>query len=402
METIEVMIEAAPSPSPRNSVFEVVERKGLGHPDTICDALAEALSARLCQFYLERFGLILHHNVDKALLCGGSAQPAFGGGEVVEPMDIILSGRATRQYKGVDVPVEDLAQACVRDWLRDHFHALDPHRHVRVRCMIRPGSAELVELFARQQERGVLLANDTSCGVGFAPLSPLESAVLATERRLNQPSVKAEMPETGEDIKVMGVRRDNRLQLTVACAFVDRYVSDPDDYAAKKSRLLRLARDTATEASGYPVDVTVNSGDEPDRSNFYLTVTGTSAESGDDGEVGRGNRANGLITPFRPMTMEAAAGKNPMTHVGKLYNVAAQRIAALVAQIDGIAGAECCLVSQIGRPVDNPAAVLLRLAPEAGCGLDESRPDAELAARDGIAQIPGLWKELVHGDIPVF
>jgi S-adenosylmethionine synthetase len=268
--------------------------------------------------------------------------------------------------------------------------------------MIRPGSAELVELFARQQERGVLLANDTSCGVGFAPLSPLESAVLATERRLNQASVKREMPEIGEDIKVMGIRRDNRLQLTVACAFVDRHVSDADDYAAKKSRLRRLARDTATEASGYPVDVTVNAGDEPARNNFYLTVTGTSAESGDDGEVGRGNRANGLITPFRPMTMEAAAGKNPMTHVGKLYNVAAQRIAALVAQIDGIAGAECCLVSRIGRPVDDPAAVLLRLAPETGYGLDDCRRDAEQAARDGIAQIPGLWKELVHGDIPVF
>jgi S-adenosylmethionine synthetase len=69
---------------------------------------------------------------------------------------------------------------------------------------------------------------------------------------------------------------------------------------------------------------------------------------------------------------------------------------------DGIEGAECCLVSRIGRPVDDPAAVLLRLAPETGYGLDDCRRDAELAARDGIAQIPGLWKELVHGDIPVF
>ena len=61
---------------------EVVERKGIGHPDTICDALAETLSRNLCQEYQRRFGEILHHNVDKALLCGGRAAAAFGGGRI--------------------------------------------------------------------------------------------------------------------------------------------------------------------------------------------------------------------------------------------------------------------------------------------------------------------------------
>ena len=97
---------------------EVVERKGLGHPDSICDALAEAFSVSLCRCYRERFGIILHHNVDKALLRGGSARPAFGGGQVVEPIEIFLAGRATTTYKGVDVPVAELAietsRACPR------------------------------------------------------------------------------------------------------------------------------------------------------------------------------------------------------------------------------------------------------------------------------------------------
>ena len=397
------MIEPAPAPSPGDSGLEVVERKGLGHPDTICDALADALSVRLCQFYLDHFGLILHHNVDKALLCGGVAHPAFGGGEVVEPMEIILSGRATRHFQGVDVPVDDLAESCVHSWFHTNFRTLDPDRHVRVRSMIRPGSAELVEIFARQQEKGVLLANDTSCGVGFAPLSPLESTVLAIEKHLNQPAVKREMPEIGEDIKVMGVRRGNRLQITLACAFVDQYVASPAEYADKKTRVANLARDVARRESGCPAEIMVNTGDDPDKQNFYLTVTGTSAESGDDGEVGRGNRTNGLITPFRFMTMEATAGKNPMTHVGKLYNVAAQRIASdVVASVEHIDGAACCLVSQIGRPVDDPATVLLRLTPEQGHGLDDVKRDAEQTARDGIKHIPDLWKELAHGDIPLF
>ena len=68
----------------------------------------------------------------------------------------------------------------------------------------------------------------------------------------------------------------------------------------------------------------VNALDDPkasDESGIYLTVTGLSAEQGDDGEVGRGNRVNGLITPSRAMSLEAAAGKNAVAHVGKLYNL---------------------------------------------------------------------------------
>ena len=61
------------APSPESLPFEIVERKGLGHPDTICDALTENLSRALSRVYLERFGAILHHNVDKVLLCGGAA-----------------------------------------------------------------------------------------------------------------------------------------------------------------------------------------------------------------------------------------------------------------------------------------------------------------------------------------
>ena len=400
---MDVVIEQNSLSFPGNSAFEVVERKGLGHPDTICDALAETLSVRLCRFYLERFGAILHHNVDKALLCGGASKPAFGGGEVIEPIEIILAGRATRRFRGVDVPVEELARDCVRSWFREHFHALDPDRHVRVRCMIRPGSADLVELFARQHAEGILLANDTSCGVGFAPFTALETMVSATEEALNRPEAKRDRPEIGEDIKVMGIRERDRIRLTLACAFIDRHVSDVGDYLEKKNGVAALAADAANVAGGRSADIEVNTGDDPATRSLYLTVTGTSAEAGDDGEAGRGNRANGLITPFRWMTMEAAAGKNPVTHVGKLYNVAARRIAtAAVESVDGLGAAECCLVSQIGRPVDDPAVLLLRLTPERGVGLDAVRASTEEIARDHVKRIPRLWKELTDGAIQLY
>ena len=79
---------------------EIVERKGLGHPDSICDALAETFSRNLCREYRRRFGEVLHHNVDKALLCGGSAAPAFGGGTVLSPINIYLAGRGSSCSEG--------------------------------------------------------------------------------------------------------------------------------------------------------------------------------------------------------------------------------------------------------------------------------------------------------------
>lgn len=209
--------------------MEVVERKGLGHPDTLCDGLAENLSVALSRYYLERFGTILHHNVDKGLLVGGAARPSFGGGSVLEPIELYLCGRATAEFRGVEVPVDELAVETSRAWLRARIRHLDPERHVRILPRIRPTSPGLAALFLRQQAAGAPLANDTSCGVGYAPLDVLERSVLAVERRLNDPATKQGCPFIGEDIKVMGVRRGESIALTVACAFVDRHVADLAD-----------------------------------------------------------------------------------------------------------------------------------------------------------------------------
>ena len=126
---------------------EVVEHKGVGHPDTMCDALAESFGVALARFYRERFGSLLHYNVDKALLSGGAARPAFGGGEVVAPIQVFLAGRATREVRGVRVPVDEIAEESSKAWVRDHMHALDPDRHVVWKCLVRGGSSDLVDLF---------------------------------------------------------------------------------------------------------------------------------------------------------------------------------------------------------------------------------------------------------------
>jgi S-adenosylmethionine synthetase len=372
---------------------EIVERKGGGHPDTLCDALAEEVSLSLSRFYRERFGFVLHHNVDKVLLRGGSARPAFSGGEVDEPIELYLAGRATREYRGVSIPVDQLALGACRSWLSANMHALDADRHVRVHCLVRPGSRALVELFERQRREGApQLANDTAIGVGFAPLTPLESAVLAAELSVRERAA----PERGEDVKVMGVRVGARSSLTVACAFVGGHLRDLDAYLAARARTAENVRAAATAALGLEPAVEVNTADDPAAGSVYLTVTGTSAEAGDDGQTGRGNRANGLITPARPMTIESFAGKNPTTHVGKLYNVAATRIAeALVSEIEGAREAHVLLVSRIGTPIEEPQVVHVRLRAETPARVAEVAPRAKEITRHHLAEISSLWELLL-------
>ena len=325
-----------------DNVVEVVERKGLGHPDTICDALAEMLSRNLCREYRSRFGDVLHHNVDKALLCGGRSAPVFGGGTVLAPISIYLAGRAVTEVGRERLPIDEIAIEGSRAWLRANLHALNADQHVQIHNLIQPGSQDLQELFSRRSQPQVLLANDTSVGLGYAPMSPLERLVLAAERRINGRDRCRVHPAWGEDIKIMGVRKSTLVQLTVACAMIGGYLSHIDGYFAEKTAVEDLVRNLAIE-HGFPqCQVNVNMADDQHSGAIYLTVTGTSAEAGDDGQVGRGNRANGLITPFRPMMLEAAAGKNPVTHVGKIYNVIAREIAeTLIADEPDITAAQC-------------------------------------------------------------
>ncbi len=397
-----VSVEALRAPSPAELRFEIAERKGLGHPDTICDALAENLSVGLARHYRDRFGAVLHHNVDKGLLYGGAARPAFGGGEVLEPIEIYLAGRATREFRGVTVPVEELAVELSRAWLARNLRHLDAAREVRIVPRIRPTSPDLAALFLRAQESGAPLANDTSIGAGYAPLDRLERAVLAAERALTARRARDANPAIGEDVKVMGLRSGTEIRLTVACALVGRHVASMSDYQEKKAHIARIVREAAGESGSAPVFVEVNTADGATGDSVYLTVTGLSAESGDDGQVGRGNRVNGLIAPYRPMSLEAAAGKNPVTHVGKLYNLAAERIArAAVAGVAEVEEAYCFLVSQIGRPITEPQIVDVKVRVADARALPALEPGLSEIARDELARLPRLWEEIVDGAIPV-
>lgn len=339
---------------------EIVERKGLGHPDYMADAVAEAVSVALCKEYIRRFGSVLHHNVDKVLIVGGQSKPKFGGGEVLAPIYVLVAGRATTEVKtdvgGIEsVPIGPLVLEAVRSWIKGNIRYLDPDIHTIIDYKIGKGSADLVSIFERQKK--IPGANDTSLGVGFAPLSETEKLVLEVERYLNSADLKRELPMVGEDVKVMGIRRESTIELTIAVGMVSRHIKSKDDYFFAKEEVKKRVEDLSARIIDKDVNVYVNTGDDPyakDESGVYLVVTGTSAEHGDDGATGRGNRANGLITPMRPMSMEATAGKNPVNHVGKIYNVLARMIAEKIAQETEVEEAYVELISQIGRPINDP------------------------------------------------
>jgi S-adenosylmethionine synthetase len=379
--------------------FEIVERKGLGHPDTVCDEIAEALSLKLSRRYLAECGEILHHNVDKALLAGGASCPMFGGGEITRPMQLFLAGRAVTSVRGKDLEIDDLARRVAAEWITRHLPLIDPDRHLRVRSLVRPGSADLGSLFTRRSGQA-RLSNDTSCGVGYAPLSRLERIVFAVENELGAAAELGQHPEFGRDIKVMGIRRDEHVHLTVACGLVGRFVSDLGSYLDAKERIADISRQTAQKNGAGKVTAEVNVGDDPGGGNVYLTVTGTSAEAGDDGEAGRGNRINGLITPFRPMTMESVAGKNAVTHVGKLYNIAASLIAQrLVEELPGISEAHCLIVGQIGRPVDQPHAI--EVSVRTATGVIECNNEIGAVIDAELARLNFVAEELVAGTLQI-
>lgn len=382
---------------------ELVERKGTGHPDTICDAIMERGSIALCQQYLDTFGRILHHNVDKCLLVAGRAEPRLGGGQVLAPMRLVFGDRATAEYKGKRIDVGAIVQASAEEWLRHNMRFVEPERHLIFQNELSEGSAELTDIF----ERGQIGANDTSAAVGYAPLTETERLVLAAERYLNSPQFKRDFPEAGEDVKVMGYRNGRELTLTVALAFVDRFVPDAATYFARKEEIRRALERHLTRRLQTldALAVSINALDDPSRGEggMYLTVLGTSAEGGDCGQVGRGNKVNGLIAFNRPMSTEAAAGKNPVSHVGKIYTLLAHRIAGKVySSVQGLQEIYVWMCSQIGKPIDQPLIASAQLIMLPGIPAEEIEPAVRAVFERELSAIGDFTARLARGEFPVW
>jgi S-adenosylmethionine synthetase len=383
---------------------EIVERKGIGHPDSISDGIAESVSRALCKTYMEKFdGHIMHHNTDEVQITAGESDPHFGGGEIIRPIEILLTGRGVSAYDGTKIGIDRVAITAAKEYLKENIINLDVETSTVVECKIGHGSGDLVDVFKR---KGMPSSNDTSFGVGYAPFSETENIVMKAENLLNSKNFKKKYPQVGEDIKVMGLRENEKITLTVACAMVSKYVDGKDTYLNVKDELNDIITDLAHKNTEREIQTFINTGDDPtcdSEKGYYLTVTGTSAEMGDDGSVGRGNRANGLITPNRPMSMEATSGKNPINHVGKIYNLLSNKMAANIAkEVEGVKQVHIMLLSQIGKPIDQPKAASAQLILEDGYKTETVNREVESVMDSWLQDVGKITEMLVQGKIGTF
>lgn len=382
---------------------EIVERKGLGHPDFICDSIVDKISIALSKEYLKRFGEILHHNIDKALLAAGEAENKFNGGRIIKPMRLIIGDRATYFVGGEEIDVNSIAVETAKKWFKENLRFLDADKHMLYQVELKQVSAALAGIF--KKKGSILGANDTSAVVGYAPLTATEKIVLETEKFLNSPEFKKRHPESGEDIKVMGLRTNSDIDLTVSMAFVDRFIDSEDTYFKRKSEILEELKQFVGQKTQLNIaNITLNALDERGRneSGLYLTVTGTCAESADSGQVGRGNRVNGLISLNRPAGTEAGPGKNPVSHVGKIYNLLSHDMAGeIFADVGGLKEVYVWLLSEIGRPIDKPKVIIVQFIPDNDNGIEKIREEVNEIVEKRMANIQSFCKQLAEGKFSV-
>jgi S-adenosylmethionine synthetase len=381
--------------------IELVERKCLGHPDSLADGIAESISRALSRSYLEECGIVLHHNTDQGEVVAGESLPKFGGGTITKPIYFLISGRAAKTFNGVNIPADAIAVEAARNYIKRILPIINMDREIIVDCRMGKGSTDLQDVF-RSCEGKVPRANDTSFGVGHAPFSEAESIVLGVAAFIDG-TLRLKYPVIGQDCKIMCLRDGDAITLTIAMAFVDRHCSSIAEYIEQKNFLTEQITAVAKQFTTRAVNVAINTADDLEGASVFLTVSGTSAEMGDDGSVGRGNRANGLITPNRPMSMEATSGKNPINHIGKIYNLLATQIAQdCVARVDGIEEMYVRMLSQIGHPIDQPHVASAQILTKPGVNINSIKPDIEAIIDGWLEKTPTITEKVIRGELSTF
>jgi len=356
---------------------EFVERKGIGHPDTLADALAEELSLRYSKYTLKNYGAILHHNFDKVGLLGGSSYVAFGKGYLLKPIRVLLNGRVSVKFSDNKIPIRKLLTYWTKIFFRERLPRIDVDEdlefHFNLSNQSSPGKT-----YEKESKKGTRrywfeprglydlkdltkpLSNDTSLGVGYAPYSDLEKLVIKIENNLNSQVFKQKNEWLGSDIKIMAFRNNNDYYITICIPQIAYFVKNLNEY---KNNLKKAKKEILRIANNYSIknfELNINTRDEYDIKELYLTAIGSSIESGDEGLVGRGNRVNGVISPNKPMSMEGSCGKNPIYHIGKVYYIAANQIANNIYKKFRIEN-EVYLASQSGRYLLDPWIVVVNI-----------------------------------------
>ncbi|MFG2058935.1 methionine adenosyltransferase [Micromonospora sp. NPDC048930] len=356
---------------PDRAPFDAAERKGIGHPDSLADLVADSFSRRYSTTCRKRFGAVPNHWVDKVTLVGAAADVRFGGYDIRKPVDCYLFGKLTDRIDGTEVPIAELFEDTVRAVLADVLDDRAVLDHLRLHVNNTAGTAVDHDTQFYQPRTAAAIsqvlvsesvANDTVLCAGTSAQGLAAKAAVWLETLLTSAAFRSRYM-TGTDVKVMVVRNGSEVEVTAAVPF---HPGSTESWSAYRTALDAIHDEIAGELKRFLDEapaalslgrLSLNTKDVPGRG--YLAPFGTSLGKGDCGAVGRGNRYNGAIEPLRPCSGEAPAGKNPLHHVGKIYTAVADDLARRILTELGIY-AEVVIAARNGDQLDEPAYVLIR------------------------------------------
>ena len=363
---MEIKIYSNIMPDLANQPVELVERKGIGHPDTLADMIAMNFSNIYSNHTLNRFGKIPHHWADKVTIVGAQSEIDYGKGCLNEPMKIFQFGRVSSKVGKEDIDINSLFREAVDDVFHRVFDKLYNDRMVICEALTHSSSGpdHPKEFYNPESSKDVEKStsspksNDTIILTSFTHLTPLEQMIVEVENLINSKKFKEEYPSTGYDVKVLAARIEEQVDMTICIPFIGERTPSPKFYKKQLEEIKKTLRSKIVEE--YPLfDTNINLNTKDYGKYAYLTLIGTSCDKGGCGAVGRGNKYNGLITLNREMAVEAPAGKNPTHHSGRLYSEAIHRISRDIyreLRINNYVN----LVARNGDPLEDPAFVIIK------------------------------------------
>ena len=400
-----------------NQKFEVVETKGKGHPDNICDTLAERISASYSKYCLEHYGVILRHMIDKLSILGGGSKVQFGGGKMSSPIRILVNGRFTDRYENERIDYWNIVTNTIKQYFKELFPLLDIDNYLIIVDNTHhnegPGviydntnktNNERINFFEAvndidaKRHNNHNRCNDTSTTVSYYPMSKLEQTVLNIEKELNSNNYKKMHPWIGSDIKVMGIRKENKIEITSCVPLISKYVKNLDDYKIKindlKMEIELIVRDAFKNSE---IVLYLNTRDNYEKNDLYMTLIGSAVESGDEGAVGRGNRSRGVIPFSRNFSMEAACGKNPVYHTGKLFTAIGDVISKQIYEKYHVENVVYC-TSRMGDKIEEPWNISVELNKELS---KKEFEDIDDMVNEVIKNHQKITNEIINGNIKV-
>lgn len=315
---------------PESSDVEVVERKGVGHPDSIADALANECSRKYSLVCLEKFGAVLHHNIDKFYFGGGWVFNDFGYIEKKKPIIARVNGRITKNVGNEFIDVDKILTETIKEYVKTVLPHIDIEKdlvidlnytqHTKFKNWFSPESLDEVPDAKKPS------ANDTSVCVSHYPMTTCETLAYELEHYFWSENEKGypvpKFSNIGQDIKVMVTRIGNNIEVVLCVPVIASFANSQDEYdeiIRGYEQQLQLLGDKICANTNFNVSVKINELEGPHYRKYMLGI-GTCAECGEEGIVGRGNNFSGIIPVLRAHSMEAPFGKNPRYHSGRVLS----------------------------------------------------------------------------------